>query len=191
MSIASSRTPTIIYRFLLTDHFNTSTTAVNCGAFLWRIVLFQKKQRGQERKRNTLIFCSVILHTTKGKKHKPCSYSSGLAKPFLWELKPAVVVIHLCVAPNENVSRLSLQSSICFTSLWLKGKSIILETKLNSLRFLNPTFFIRVWWAPQSTCFTLRRNCFRQVLPILFWSVLLKKVSTWKWACLQQNTCSA
>jgi len=65
-----------------------------------------------------------------------------------------------------------------------------LETKLNSLRFLNLTFFIRVWWTLQSACFTLTRNCFGQVLSISFWLVLLKQVSTWKWTCLQQNVCS-
>lgn len=117
MFIASSQTPTIIYRFLLTDHFNTSATAVNYAAVLGRLVLMQKKQGGGKRKCNRLIFCSVILHTTKGKKHKPCSSSSSLAKQFLQELKSAVVMIHLCVVCNKNVSRLSLQSSTCFTSL--------------------------------------------------------------------------
>lgn len=190
MFIASSQTPIIIYKFLLTDCFNTSATAVKCATILGRLVLIQKKQGGGQRKCNRLIFYSVILHTTKGKKHTPCSSSSSLANQFLQELKSAVVMIHLCVVCNENVSRLSLQSSTCFTSLWLKGKSIILETKLNSLRFLNLSVFIRVWWTLQSTCFTLKRSCFGRGLFISFWFVLLKKVSMWRWACLQQNMCS-
>lgn len=148
----------------------------------------QEPGRG-ERKCNRLIFCSVIRHTTKGKKHKPCSSTCSLAKQFL-EIKSAVVAIHLCVVRHENVSRLSLQSSTCLTSLWLKGKNIILETKLNSLEFLNLAFFVRVWQTLQSTCFTLKRSYFGQVFSISLCFFLLKKASVWKCTCLQQNLCS-
>lgn len=99
-----------------------------------------------------------------------------------------MVATHLCVVHNENVSRLSLQSSTCLTSLWLKGKNIILETKLNSLEFLNVA--LSGCGKHCRACFTLKRNCFGQVLPISLWFALLKRFSVWKCTCLQQNSCS-